>query len=340
MSKILRKTAQLFAVNAPANEVTVFASLENGTLTYSIDPAAIQAQPDWGLGWTSSQYEGTRAPYVFDRNAVDLVCFQQIADILQDGIPQWDAGTTYYLNSIVQYNDQKFISVIDSNLNNVPPNLASNGYWTFINFPSLKQLIAPTRTILYTGTGDYIPPAGVVRLRIRAVGGGGGGWGSSGYGGGGGATTLQTADGNMLVSAGGAGVRADINGINHPIGGIASDGDININGNPPQVLVSGAYSNMGGISIFGGTSIGGTIELAPISNTGAGGASAANNNDSSAPYQGNYYGGASGAYCEKTILAPFTIMPYAIGAGGAGGPGTMTGFAGADGIIIIDEFYY
>ena len=338
MSKILRKTAQLFAVNAPANEVTVFASLENGTVIYSVDPAAIQVQPDWGLGWTSSQFEGTRAPYVFDRNSVDLVCFQQIADILQDGIPQWDAGTTYYLNSIVQYNGQKFLSVIDSNLNNAPPNLASNGYWTFINFPSLKQLIPPTRTILYTGTGDYSPPAGVVRLKIRAVGGGGGGWGSSGYGQGGGNTTLQTAGGNMLVSAGGAGGRFDINGIIYPVGGTASDGDININGNGPISL--GSANNVGGISVFGGASLGGFTDVPPIPNTGAGGASDSNNN-TTAPYQGNYYGGASGAYCEKTIFSPVpSIMPYTVGAGGAGGLGTMTGYAGAGGIMIIDEFYY
>src|SRR5580704_11276351 len=101
MAKIQRKTAQLFGVNAGATGIEEFASKEqDGMLTYSIDPAALQT-PSWPLGWTPAQFEGVFAPYYQDRNAVDLVALYMIAYMLQMGIAEWDSGTTYYTGSVV-----------------------------------------------------------------------------------------------------------------------------------------------------------------------------------------------------------------------------------------------
>ena len=329
MAKIIRKTQYLFAENSPPSSVSAFGSIEAGSPNYSLDPAILQNEPEWGQGWTSTQYEGVRAPYIFDRNSVDLVAFYQLAYILQEGIAEWDAGTTYYTNSIVQYNGQKFISLVDNNLGNIPPNLSSNSIWQIIFFPSNRQLKAPTFTLLQSGSGDYYAPTGCVRLRIRAVGGGGGGWGSGGLGGGGGTTTFQTSGGSYILSAGGAGARTDINGNVYPIGGIAQYADINVNGD-----VALNFVGFGGNSVFGGAGVGG---IQPIPFTGSGGAA----EDTVTPFGGGY-GGGSGAYCE-TVLESVNVgypYPYAIGEGGTGGSGSYPGQNGAGGQIIIDEFYY
>ena len=346
MSKIIRKTASIFASSAGVNQLEQFGAKEvtgnyNGQ-SPPADPAVIQSLSAWKGGWSSAQYE-VFAPYLQDRNAVDYVNSYQIAYLLQMGVPEWDSETTYYTNSIVQYNGQKFISLADNNIGNTPPNIASNATWQIISFPSTIQLKAPTLTILNSGSGDYYPPDGCIRLRVRAVGGGGGGWGSGDSGSAGGNTTFQTSGGTYLIAAGGGGLKEDINGNVYPVGGTANytgnaRSDINVNG-----CVSENYVGFGGDSILGCGGGKGTVNLQPTGNGSGGGVET-----STTPYGGGY-GGASGAYCEVSDVyvsyqGPGLTNPYpfsyAVGAGGAGGGGTYPGQNGTAGIIIIDEFYY
>ena len=328
MSKIIRKTASIFASAAEVNQLEQFGAKEvtgnyNGQ-SPPADPAVIQSLSAWEGGWSSAQYE-VFAPYLQDRNAVDYVNSYQIAYLLQMGVPEWDAGTTYYTNSIVQYGGQIFKSLQDSNLNNTPPLNTSNGLW---QIGSLQYLKYPTRTILTSGSGTYNPPFGCVRIYVRMVGGGGGGGGiNSGTnteGNPGTGTTFSSSNISLTCFPGEGGNSINFNST----GGTASGGDLNIygcNGN-----VTG-----GGNSRFGSGGLTSTnVQYANAVIYGSGGG-----NNTSSPFNS----GAAGGYLEKLISNIDASYSYEVGIGGAGGAGSSSGGAGgrgAPGIIIIDEFYY
>lgn len=332
MAKITRKTAKLFGVNATSTQIEQFASKEQlGSLVNTTDPATIQALPAWGLGWTAAQYLGQFAPYYQDRNAVDLVAFYQVAYILQMGIPEWDAGTNYYTDSVIQYSGNVYMSAQDNNAGNTPPLGGSNALWTLINFPLNFSVSHPTRTVLTSGSGTYNTPLGCVRLFVRMIGGGasgqvGGevfGWPNAN----GTATTFGTLTangGNWLYDSG--------RGLGYSVGGTATGGDINItgaNGDYPGVQPgSGAISKFGGVAWC-------NVNSQPLNapaNSGAGGAGS--------DFAGGGGGGAGG-YLEKTINSPSASYAYAIGVGGTPGPHTeQAATYGGSGIIIVDEFYF
>jgi hypothetical protein len=127
-------------------------------------------------------------------------------------------------------------------------------------------------------------------------------------------------------------------------GGVASGGDININGCGGcggAITIAGQQSvgGLGGPSVFGGA--------VPGSLSGGGNAGATNSGagGSGGGFSGagqNGAGGGSGGYSEKLFTAPSATYTYTIGAGGtAGTAGTSgnPGGAGAAGIIIVDEYY-
>jgi hypothetical protein len=344
MSKILRKTAYLFAVNAGAAGIEEFASKETtGSLVYSVNPAAIQTAA-WMLGWTAAQYQGVFAPYYQDRNAVDFVASYQIAYLLQQGIPEWDSATTYYTNSIVQSGGNIYFSAIDGNINNMPPLNASNSYWT-LSVLSTQRTNGPTRTVLASGSGMYNPPSKCVRIFVRMIGGGGGGGGTNltsagGNGGAGGNTSF----GGATAFGGFGGISANPNTsiVGGGIGGAASGGSVNIpgaTGLPCMPIDTDQPQGCGGSSKFGGAGVNRQINMSANAspNSGSGGSG-------TVPLYPSYYmgsGGGAGGYVEMIVQNP-SPTSYAVGDGGYGGSssGSVTGGTGGSGVIIIDEYYY
>ena len=337
-SKIIRKTAQLFGVSAGATGVEEFASKEvGGTLVYSIDPSDLQTEA-WSLGWVASIYQGTFAPYYQDRNAVDLVIFYQLAYLLQQGIAEWDASTTYFQDSVVQNGGSVYISLEDSNLNNVPPSGASNSYWQLCLFPSTNQPKAPTRTVITYGSGTYTPPSGCVRIYVRVVGAGGGAGCTDGTfgpqsGGAGGATTF-----GPITCGGGGGGTGGSSGVGG-VGGAATGGDANISGGNGA---NASTTGLGGGSKFSSApQVSTSIPNHNVSNYGCGGCAMS----TSTSYSGGC--GGAGGYAEKDIVSPAASYSYAIGYPGdptyavvSVGHEYLAGASGGSGIIIIDELYY
>lgn len=135
MAKIVRVTASIFGggLSAGSEEVEQFGSkVQVGTPFYTVDPSEIQQLSAWTGGWITAIDSGTKAPYVQDMNAVCLVFAYQLAYILQQGIPEWDAATTYYKGSYVSDpagSGQTWYSLQDNNLNHAPVVGASNAYW-------------------------------------------------------------------------------------------------------------------------------------------------------------------------------------------------------------------
>lgn len=74
---------------------------------------------------------------------------QAIANINQQGVPDYDSTTTYWINSWVTYDDGvdvlKYVSLQDSNIGNTP-NPAGNAFWVRLDtFESTAQTFADSR---------------------------------------------------------------------------------------------------------------------------------------------------------------------------------------------------
>jgi hypothetical protein len=115
MTRIIRSNQKVFADNvAEPNNIAVFGSLESGTPAFSKDPGDIQSLAAFMHGWAAAVVNNN-SPAMQDRNALDYLFSRQIAYVLQLGIPEWNAQTTYYINSYCQLDGVIYISKANSN---------------------------------------------------------------------------------------------------------------------------------------------------------------------------------------------------------------------------------
>src|SRR3990172_3696706 len=138
MPKILRKTLSQFGSSGAASNFGQFGSKEAGTPQTTKDPDVTQQLSAWASGWQAAVGSGDKAAYLEDMNGWCFVHSYMTAYLYQMGIREWDSGTTYYLNSVVQDgagNGQWFKSLQDNNIGNVPPAGASNAFWRWVNPP-------------------------------------------------------------------------------------------------------------------------------------------------------------------------------------------------------------
>lgn len=132
MAKITRKTQKVFAGSASNNGQ--FGSAQVGTKVTSTDPDVIQQLAAWASGWNSATISAQRLPTLEEMQGIQYVVTRQLAYILQEGIPEWDAGTSYYINSIVKKAGtyQIYGSVINDNLNNALPAAVTDANWQYL----------------------------------------------------------------------------------------------------------------------------------------------------------------------------------------------------------------
>ncbi len=208
MAKITRKQAKIFggALSAGSQQVEQFGSkVGTGTPNYTVDPDVIQSLTNWVDGWVSAIDGGTKAPYVQDMNAVCLVLAYQIAYLLQQGIPEWNAATTYYTDSVVQVAGQWYTSLQDNNTGNAPVASTTNSFWLWAN---------PPEAVI-----EGAPAAGSV-LKVSGTAAAGGAPGSKAL-----VVGLLSDDGTYVIVGGVAGV----NGIKFPDGTIQKTAATNPN---------------------------------------------------------------------------------------------------------------
>lgn len=147
----------IFASNAGANQLEQFGSLAAGSPVYVTPDAAaipiIQALSNYLEGWFGGVV-GSNLPAIEDMNAMFYLFAYQLAYNFQAGIAEWDAGTTYYQNSLVTSGSDIYRSLTDTNLNN-PVTDATN--WA--NATQSKNTV-------FTSSGTFIAPSGISRVRI------------------------------------------------------------------------------------------------------------------------------------------------------------------------------
>ena len=97
-NNIPRVTQKIFAENA-GNNIGQFGSALAGQGNPTGDIAKIQALPAWEQGWAGAVISERDYPTLEEMTGVQKVGSQQIAYLLQKGIPEWDESTTYYANT-------------------------------------------------------------------------------------------------------------------------------------------------------------------------------------------------------------------------------------------------
>lgn len=135
MAKLPRKTLKQFGNAGPTSSFGQFGSKEAGFPQTSQDPTVIQQLAAWVQGWQNAVVNSDKAAYLEDMNGLCFVYSYMMAYLFQAGVAEWDANTTYYIDSVVQVAGQWFSSLQDNNVGNLPPVGASNAFWLWVNPP-------------------------------------------------------------------------------------------------------------------------------------------------------------------------------------------------------------
>jgi hypothetical protein len=145
MSKIPRKKVIIYGNNALTEDISQFgsAAANGGVPIDTIDPEIIQALNAWDTGWRNAvvqdQSGNPYAPRFDDFNALQYYNTYHLAYLMQQGIPEWDTNTTYYLYSLCLYSDGNlYQSLINNNIGNIPTN---QSYWKKLIFRDTAQNI-------------------------------------------------------------------------------------------------------------------------------------------------------------------------------------------------------
>lgn len=199
---------------------------------------------------------------------------------------------------------------------------------------------APTYQRFTSGSGTYTKPGGCTRIKLTLVGAGGSGSNATGAGVAGVAgTATNWGSGMFIAGAGGGGDGASpwLGGVGGTPSGSGTWYDA-VNGGRGQGLVGGSVGftanggGMGGNSSRGGAGSGGNnTDAGAAPNSGSGGGGNGNGNPWPSP------GGGAGATIWAQINSPASSYSYVVGAGGSGA--SPNAGNGADGIIIVEEFY-
>jgi len=149
MAKITRATHKIFGAAGASTYFGEFGSAKLGpTGVTTKDLATIMSLGAWGNGWQDALVATANgnAPCLEEENAVMFVHSTQMGYIFQEGISEWDVGTTYYQYSIVKLagTGQLHMCVNPSPTGIVgggyaPSNGASNSNWTWTNPPGVKD---------------------------------------------------------------------------------------------------------------------------------------------------------------------------------------------------------
>lgn len=126
MAKLLRKNQKVFGSSAGLNQIGEFGSLAAGSPAFTTDPETVQALANYLTGWFGAVIGGN-SPAIEDMNALCFLFAYQLSYLMQTGVPEWNASTTYFIGSLV--NDGSgalYYSLTNNNTNNA---LTSSSNW-------------------------------------------------------------------------------------------------------------------------------------------------------------------------------------------------------------------
>lgn len=158
MAQLPRVLQKIFCGGVPAtNNVAVFGSLKAGAPSYSDSVAIIQSLPAFEVGWSGATILN-QAPALQDMNALFYVLSNQIAYLLQNGIPEYLSTETYYENSLCTSGGVIYKSVVDANVGQA---LTNSLFWmpivtsNVVSTSSAYAIINSDSVVKATGAVDF-----------------------------------------------------------------------------------------------------------------------------------------------------------------------------------------
>lgn len=148
MAKLPRVIQKIFGLTANPGELNVIGSFAAGSPTPTTDPTAMQALANYLEGWFACVLgSGTvNAPTIQDMNSLMFLMTYQLAYLMEQGVPEWDATTTYYVGSIVSDSGNLYVSLVNASLNQA---VNQQLYWKQLG-GGQTFIAAATYTALYT----------------------------------------------------------------------------------------------------------------------------------------------------------------------------------------------
>lgn len=142
MARLLRKNQKVFAGNATNNGI--FGSLQSGNPQTTNDIEQLQSLPAYNQGWNAATMSSETLPALEETQALNYINTYQLTYLLQEGIPEYSASTTYYKGSLVKYVNSNGFQILSSKTDDNQGNGVTNqDYWN-IEFDSTNppQLIS------------------------------------------------------------------------------------------------------------------------------------------------------------------------------------------------------
>lgn len=118
-NRFTRYYHKLFAGNAtssPTGITGIFGSDKTGAKIYTSNPETIQSYNAWVQGWVGAIKAGTKSPAMEDMNSVLFNLSYQLCYLLQAGVPEWNAATTYHQFQFCSAGGKLYISKQNTNI--------------------------------------------------------------------------------------------------------------------------------------------------------------------------------------------------------------------------------
>jgi hypothetical protein len=129
MARIARKFQKIFASSATNNGV--FGSGADNTKVLSNDVETLQSKAAFLTGWLDAVIGTKKFPPLEEFQSLNYINTSQLAYIFQEGVPEYNALTTYYTNCIVKETGtyKLYGSVTNANVGNA---LSNATYWQLL----------------------------------------------------------------------------------------------------------------------------------------------------------------------------------------------------------------
>lgn len=123
-----------FGSTGPVDDFARFGSQRLGVPVKTKDILDIQSLAPWLTGWKNAINNANKAPFLEDMNALLLVMGYMQTYMFQEGIPEWEPNTTYFIGSIVKKANttELYGSLVDNNTGNSLPIQATDGNWQYL----------------------------------------------------------------------------------------------------------------------------------------------------------------------------------------------------------------
>ncbi len=170
MAKITRQHLKVFGSTGDTADFAKFGSQEAAAPIKTKDIELIQSLEAWDKGWADAIVDANKAPYMEDMNAAMYVLGYQLGYVLQEGIPEWDDGTSYYAESIVKKTatQELYASKTADNVGNALPNKIDNTDWKYL--VDLDQIIPADGVVTAAKlTTDAVETAKIKNLNVTAA---------------------------------------------------------------------------------------------------------------------------------------------------------------------------